>query len=327
MCVACGESSPSKPDLETVWALEEQARALRAAMFDALGTRGEPERDFQQWLARPEICNVSNFVTRLEMAAGTFVWPDAFQFRGEDNRHFEFLREKWRDFLVDTLEACDGARFGPTVRSYKRDLERAFAAPEVQRILYRWLDGTHDEREVALEIIGFAPSRVYYQRVAELARAGDTRARIAMIHIDNVWVSHDIPDDWSGWIQQRLDDSQPAALRELLSIATGASVPAAPLGTIPLEVRQAAAQTARLWRDTTLEGRVITDERIVTLAKDSDDVIRREGVLMLEPTVTDSVVGLLEAVATSDRDPRIRLIAFLKLPKSRSDKLAPGQRP
>ncbi len=327
MCAACGESSPPKPDVETVWAHEEQARALRAAMFDALGTRGEPRRDFQQWLTRPEICNVSNFVTRLEMAAGTFVWPDAFQFRGEDNRHFEFLREKWRDFLVVTLDSCDGARFGPTVRLYKRELERAFATPHVQTIISRWLEGTRDERDAALEIIGLAPSRVYYQRVAELARAGDMRARIAMINIDSLWSNENVPDVWSAWIQRRLDDSQPDALRDLLSISVGAAIPGAPANEIPVDVRRAAARTARVWRDTTLDGRLVVDERIVVLAKDSDDAIRREGVLMLEPTVTDSVVDLLEAVATTDRDPRIRLIAFLKLPKLRSEKLAPEQRP
>jgi hypothetical protein len=295
-------------------------------LHDAIAVPREIGSDFDKWLERPDVCNPSNLTTRLEMAAGTFVWPDAFQFRGQDTREFAILRDGWSRQLTVNMDACDGARFGPAVRRYKRELESAFARPRAITAIQRMLDGTEKEQDVALTIIRLAPSHTYYERVAQLARAGDMLARRAMIEIDGLPPREDLPPNWATWLQQTLDDPQPAALDALLATAAGTSVPGAPETTISIEVRRAAARIARWWRETTRDGRVIISKTISTLATDPDTAIRREGVVMLEPN-TDDNVELLAVIAKTDAEPRIRLIAYVKLPKREQDNLPIDSRP
>jgi hypothetical protein len=128
------------------------------------------------------------------------------------------------------------------------------------------------------------------------------------------------------WITERLDDPKPTALQDLLGASTGVVPIGAPSSLLSLEVRRTAARTARVWRETTRDGRLIHDERIVTLAKDGDPIVRREGTAMLEPT-SDEIVTVLQSIATDDSDPRIRLIAYVKLPKSRQEAMPLEQRP
>lgn len=319
---ACN-SSQTAPALDAVWMPE--VAAVRNATFDALGSRERLDRDFRQWLSRPEVCSVSNATLRLEMAAGTFSWPDVYQLRGQDGPDFEHLRDKWREFLVDVLDSCVTARFGSLVRDYRRELASAFAKPRVAHQILRWLDGSEKERDAALRIIALAPSRVYYERAVQLARGPNKQARGAMIEIESLWTYDELSTRWATWIQDRLDNGKPQALQDLLSIALGTSVPGAP-EDLTLAVRRTAARAARTWRDTTADGRSIVSDRIETLARDPDDDVRREGVLMLEPTVFAMYDEVLERIAVDDSNPRIRLIAYSKLSKQRADRIPPEQR-
>ena len=67
---ACN-SSQTAPALDAVWMPE--VAAVRNATFDALGSRERLDRDFRQWLSRPEICSVSNATLRLEIRGHVLV--------------------------------------------------------------------------------------------------------------------------------------------------------------------------------------------------------------------------------------------------------------
>lgn len=299
-CVAgCGEhrAQPTK---------KAPAEQVLLDAFDARRARIDALRpDFDKR------CKSDALATLVEIVGGTYAWNDAIAEHLDDG-DARSLDEEARKRVFTSLRAdvygCLSPSRGEPAHALRIELDRELAKQGPSTALRNLLAGSFEARRLALNTLAWAPTRGLRDDLAVFARADDVLAWQA--YLGAIWISEDynLPAPWRTWIEARRTDPKPAALGELLAVASGQ--PVKDQEAPSLEVRRAAMQAARMHE---LESSVeptsseSVSQQLLALSRDPDPVIRRDAARLLKASRPTERARLEELA--NDPDATVQLAA------------------
>jgi hypothetical protein len=284
-------------------------RRARQAAIDALDA-AQDARDAR--LDALAVCDARSLATLIRIAAGTWPWEDAITHPSpiaEDHaRHWEEkTRERATREAPPEVFRCTEA--APGGASFRADLVVELSRDENVEALSRLLA---DDRSAALEILIAAPVPPLRMALEPLV-PGDPKARLAVLAIDDLPVSHEVDEVWRAWLAARAKLADWSSVEDLLAAAGGdgpPGAPAMPSGEPSLPIRRAALQQARTatngWSHASDGVRV----RARALITDPDPVIRRDALRIAGYLRDPEAEAMVRDRAAREPDPKARVAAI-----------------